>query len=211
MSITKLIIVVVLASIAVSLSLYSKFVTPLALLAVALYSFYLENKIKKTLESSKNLEETVSKLTNDVNTLFENQKQLLTIINSLRARINNYYGKTTKKQDPSISEKLRNIERREKEGANDVAFVRFEQLYPFPQKQVDAILKKYAKASELIWVQEEPENSGAWRHVDHAMRKLNLTYVGRDEGASPATGFSKKHNEENEEIMRKIFSKVLVK
>jgi len=115
MSITKLIIVVVLASIAVSLSLYSKFVTPLALLAVALYSLYLENKIKKTLESSKNLEETVSKLTTDVNTLFENQKQLLTIINSLRARINNYYGKTTKKQDPSISEKLRNIERREKE------------------------------------------------------------------------------------------------
>jgi 2-oxoglutarate dehydrogenase E1 component len=103
------------------------------------------------------------------------------------------------------------IERREKEGANDVAFVRLEQLYPFPQKQVDAILKKYAKACELIWVQEEPENSGAWRHVDHAMRKLNLTYVGRDEGASPATGFSKKHNEENEEIMRKIFSKVLVK
>jgi 2-oxoglutarate dehydrogenase E1 component len=103
------------------------------------------------------------------------------------------------------------IERRVKEGANDVAFVRLEQLYPFPQKQVDAILKKYAKACELIWVQEEPENSGAWRHVDHAMRKLNLTYVGRDEGASPATGFSKKHNEENEEIMRKIFSKVLVK
>jgi len=91
MSITKLIIVVVLASIAVSLSLYSKFVTPLALLVVALYSLYLENKIKKTLESSKNLEETVSKLTTDVNTLFENQKQLLTIINSLRARINNYY------------------------------------------------------------------------------------------------------------------------
>jgi 2-oxoglutarate dehydrogenase complex dehydrogenase (E1) component-like enzyme len=105
----------------------------------------------------------------------------------------------------------KSIELREKEGANDVAFVRLEQLYPFPQKQVDAILKKYAKASELIWVQEEPENSGAWRHVDHAMRKLNLTYVGRDEGASPATGFSKKHNEENEEIMRKIFSKVLVK
>lgn len=103
------------------------------------------------------------------------------------------------------------IERREKEGVNDIAFVRLEQLYPFSHKQVDAILKKYAKANELLWVQEEPENSGAWRHVDHALRKLNLTYVGRDEGASPATGFSKKHNEENEEIMRKIFSKVLVK
>lgn len=115
MSIKKLTLVIVIASVAIPLSFYSKFVTPLTILVVALYSLYLENKIKKTLDSSKNLEETVTKLTNDVNTLFDNEKHLLTIINSLRARINNFYGKTTKKQDPSISEKLRNIERREKE------------------------------------------------------------------------------------------------
>ncbi len=115
MSIKKLTLVIVIASVVIPLSFYSKFVTPLTILVVALYSLYLENKIKKTLDSSKNLEETVTKLTNDINTLFNNEKHLLTIINSLRARIINFYGKTTKKQDPSISEKLRNIERREKE------------------------------------------------------------------------------------------------
>lgn len=103
------------------------------------------------------------------------------------------------------------IERRAKENADDIAFVRLEQLYPFPQKQVDEILKKYSKAKDLMWVQEETENAGAWRYIDGKMRSLNLKYVGRDESASPATGFSKRHNEESENIMAKIFSKVLVK
>jgi 2-oxoglutarate dehydrogenase E1 component len=103
------------------------------------------------------------------------------------------------------------IERREKESANDIAFVRVEQLYPFPQKQVDAVIKKYNKATEYLWIQEEPENAGAWRHIEHTMKKIDLHYVGRDEAASPATGFSKRHAAENEEIMSKIFTKVLVK
>jgi 2-oxoglutarate dehydrogenase E1 component len=103
------------------------------------------------------------------------------------------------------------IERREKEGAEDIAFVRLEQLYPFPHKQVEEILKKYSKAKDLMWIQEEPENAGAWRFVDGTVRSLNLKYIGREEAASPATGFGKRHNEENEQIMTKIFTKVLVK
>ncbi|MEO8760186.1 MAG: 2-oxoglutarate dehydrogenase E1 component, partial [Bacteroidia bacterium] len=103
------------------------------------------------------------------------------------------------------------IERREKEGANDIAFVRIEQLYPFPQKQVDAIIKKYNKATNYLWIQEEPENAGAWRFIEHTMKKTDIAYIGRDEAASPATGFSKRNAAENEEIMSKIFSKVLVK
>ena len=103
------------------------------------------------------------------------------------------------------------IERREKEGAEDIAFIRLEQLYPFPQKQVDAILKKYSKAKDYLFVQEEPENMGPWRFVDKNLRSLNLKYFGRDEAASPATGFSKRHNAENEEIMTNLFSKVLVR
>jgi 2-oxoglutarate dehydrogenase E1 component len=103
------------------------------------------------------------------------------------------------------------IERREKEGAEDIAFVRLEQLYPFPHKQVEEILKKYSKAKDLMWIQEEPENAGAWRFIDGTVRSLNLKYIGRDEAASPATGFAKRHNEENEQIMAKIFTKVLVK
>jgi 2-oxoglutarate dehydrogenase E1 component len=103
------------------------------------------------------------------------------------------------------------IEQRAKEGVTDIAFIRLEQLYPIPHKQLDAVISKYKNAKEFIWVQEESENRGPWRHADHHLRKLNLRYVGRDEAASPATGFSKRHSKENEEIMNKIFSKVLVK
>lgn len=103
------------------------------------------------------------------------------------------------------------IERREKEGANDLAVIRLEQLYPFPKKQVDAILEKYKNAKEYLFVQEEAENMGPWRFVDKNLRSLNLKYFGRDEAASPATGFSKRHAEESEEIMLGIFAKVLVK
>lgn len=103
------------------------------------------------------------------------------------------------------------IERRATEASEDIAFIRLEQLYPFPKKQVDAIIKKYAQAKEYLFVQEEPENMGAYRFVDKHLRALNLRYVGRDEAASPATGFAKRHAAESEEIMTAIFSKVLVK
>ena len=103
------------------------------------------------------------------------------------------------------------IEQREKEGVTDIAFIRLEQLYPFPNKQLQSVLDKYKNAKEFLYVQEESENMGAWRFVDHNLRKLNLKYIGRDEAASPATGFSKRHNAENDEIMASIFTKVLVK
>jgi len=103
------------------------------------------------------------------------------------------------------------VERREKEGANDLAIIRIEQLYPFPHKQVKAILKKYDKAKDYMWVQEETENAGAWRYIDHTLRSLNLKYIGREEAASPATGFAKRHANESETIMSSVFSKVLVK
>jgi 2-oxoglutarate dehydrogenase E1 component len=99
------------------------------------------------------------------------------------------------------------IERREKEGVNNIAFIRLEQLYPFPKKQIDAIIKKYSKAKEFLFVQEEPENMGPWRFVDHNLRVLNLKYIGRSASASPATGFAKRHAAENEEIMTNIFLK----
>ncbi len=101
------------------------------------------------------------------------------------------------------------IERREKEGVNDIAFVRIEQLYPFPHKQVDAILKKYNKAKDLFWIQEESENAGPWRHIEHTLKHVDLKYIGRGEMASPATGFAKRHAAELEEILTKVFSKVL--
>jgi 2-oxoglutarate dehydrogenase E1 component len=103
------------------------------------------------------------------------------------------------------------VERREKEGVNDIAFVRVEQLYPFPKNQLNEILKKYSKAKEFMWIQEEPENAGAWRHIEHFFICDGIKYIGRDESASPATGYAKRHAAETEQIMSQIFTKVLVK
>lgn len=91
---------------------------------------------------------------------------------------------------------------------NDVAFVRIEQLYPWPAKQIEAILSKYKSAKEICWVQEEAENMGAYNFVAKKMRDVKLTYIGRKESASPATGYAKLHHAQSEEIMDKVFGTV---
>ncbi len=75
---------------------------------------------------------------------------------------------------------------------DDVAIVRLEQLYPFPEERLQAIAAKYGKAKQWCWVQEEPENMGAWQFVHYRAEKLfgrAPEYIGRPEAASPATGF----------------------
>ncbi len=91
-------------------------------------------------------------------------------------------------------------ERREK-GISDVAILRLEQIYPFPEKTLTRELAPYRNA-ELVWCQEEPENMGAWNFVDRRLEKV-LTgiggkaqrprYVGREAAASPATGSARAH------------------
>jgi 2-oxoglutarate dehydrogenase E1 component len=95
--------------------------------------------------------------------------------------------------------------RAEKE-VGDVALVRVEQLYPFPEKEIRSIFAKYPSATEIAWVQDEPENKGAWWFMDHRLRQILpenrvLTYYGRDEAASPATGSYKMHKIEEEELV----------
>lgn len=108
------------------------------------------------------------------------------------------------------------IETKEKTGMDDVAVVRIEQLYPFPIRQVAAILEKYAAAKEVFWVQEEPENMGAWAHMVRMFMRYDetkdrqLKYIGRAEAASPATGFSKNHAEQQQAILDALFSKQLI-
>lgn len=98
------------------------------------------------------------------------------------------------------------IEHREKVKAADAAIIRIEQLYPFPEKQMQQLISKYKNAVQFIWAQEEPENMGAWTFI---FRKLKtpkpLVYIGRDEAASPATGFAKMHNAETYTIMDSVF------
>jgi 2-oxoglutarate dehydrogenase E1 component len=100
-------------------------------------------------------------------------------------------------------------ERREK-GVDDVAIVRLEQLYPFPQTSLGKALAPYANA-EVVWCQEEPENMGAWQFVDRRIEKVlaglegrakRPIYVGRAEAASPATGNARIHQQQQETLVR---------
>ena len=100
------------------------------------------------------------------------------------------------------------IERREAEKCDDIAFIRLEQLYPFPKKQVDAILTKYDKVKEYIFVQEEPENMGAWNYILRMMRSKNIQLISRPESASPATGSHEQHEKEQQEIIHSVFATV---
>ncbi|HRE73395.1 MAG TPA: 2-oxoglutarate dehydrogenase E1 component [Flavobacteriales bacterium] len=100
------------------------------------------------------------------------------------------------------------MERKAQLGSKDVAFVRIEQLYPWPAKQIAAILSKYSNAKEICWLQEEAENMGAYTFVMKKMKDVDLTYIGRKESASPATGYAKLHNAQSEEIFAKVFGAV---
>lgn len=109
------------------------------------------------------------------------------------------------------------IEAKEKEKVKDVAIIRIEQLYPFPAKQLQLIFSKYKNAKEFIWAQEEPENMGPWVFMMRMFMKYKetnqvlLKYIGRPENASPATGFSKTHGEQQQAIIDQIIQKQLVK
>jgi 2-oxoglutarate dehydrogenase E1 component len=103
------------------------------------------------------------------------------------------------------------LETKEKEGNDDIALIRIEQLYPFPHKQFNALLSKYKKAKEYIWVQEEPENMGAWLFITRMLPQVKFKCVSRPESASPATGSKKLSEKEKKTILDTVFGKVLVK
>jgi 2-oxoglutarate dehydrogenase E1 component len=96
------------------------------------------------------------------------------------------------------------LKKQQEESREDVAIVRLEQIYPFPKKQFDALRKKYAKA-ELVWVQEEPRNMGAWSHIVTEHPAYGWQYAGRRAAASPATGFPKAHEKEQAEVVLAAF------
>ena len=101
-------------------------------------------------------------------------------------------------------------EQREKLGREDVAILRFEQLYPLAAAEIAAALAPYAPGTPVVWVQEEPENMGAWRHLlvrfgasiagTHPLRGIT-----RPAAASPATGSLAAHKLEQQEILQKAF------
>ncbi len=90
--------------------------------------------------------------------------------------------------------------------AEAIAVVRVEQLYPWPEGALGSILERYPNASEVVWLQEEPENMGAWSFVHARLHRVlrdryRLTHVSRPESASPATGSAAQHQLEQADIL----------
>ena len=94
---------------------------------------------------------------------------------------------------------------RQKAGQKDVAIVRVEQFYPFPEAEVAAAIGRYNRAAEVVWVQEEPKNRGAWSFLQPRLREMLpdqlVTYVGRPAAASPSTGNAAAHEREERELV----------
>ena len=106
------------------------------------------------------------------------------------------------------------VNRREELGRSDVAIIRLEQLYPFPLQRLTDILRRYPEAAELFWVQEEPENMGAWYFVEEQMQSVinpgghcrQLRYIGRPTAASPAAGAHKVHSDQQAALVNEAFA-----
>jgi len=101
--------------------------------------------------------------------------------------------------------------RRERK-ANNVAIIRVEQLYPFAHKLFASELGKYPKATEVVWVQDEPQNQGPWFYIEHHLfenmsKGQKLAYAGRPASASPAVGYLAKHIEQQKALIEQAFSK----
>ena len=98
------------------------------------------------------------------------------------------------------------LKAREDSGESSAAVVRVEQLYPFPAEALKEILEDYRSVKERVWVQEEPRNRGAWMFMrerfSRELPEVSLSYIGREEAASPATGSHQVHGREQEEILQ---------
>ncbi|MCJ8167630.1 2-oxoglutarate dehydrogenase E1 component [Pontibacter sp. E15-1] len=97
------------------------------------------------------------------------------------------------------------LEEQQKNSRQDVAIIRLEQLAPFPKAQLAAELSKYKNAT-VYWVQEEPENMGAWTYLLRLMRTQLADVISRKASASPATGYNKVHVKEQQDIIERAFS-----
>ena len=98
------------------------------------------------------------------------------------------------------------FERCEKLERNDVALIRIEQLYPFPSETIRKIIFNNQKVKRVLWVQDEPENMGAWPYISTKFPDLEFELISRRESASPAAGLSEKHKKSLERILNEVFS-----
>jgi 2-oxoglutarate dehydrogenase E1 component len=97
-------------------------------------------------------------------------------------------------------------EKRDAENIREVAVMRVEQLYPFPESDLRRFVEEFPNAVEVVWCQEEPQNQGAWYQIRHHLNaciseQQELKYVGRPHSASPAVGYFTRHLEEQQALV----------
>ncbi len=97
------------------------------------------------------------------------------------------------------------VEEAEKRGIDDMAFIRLEQLYPLPEKQIDDVLAKYKNAKNIIWAQEEPRNMGAWTFIAMNLRHIDLKCVAKNASASPAAGAKEVYQRRTQKLYENLF------
>lgn len=104
------------------------------------------------------------------------------------------------------------LEQKRESKLNNIAIVRIEQLYPFPEEQAKKVLKPYSHVKDIIWCQEEPQNQGAWDFLLPYLTPLlgkeqKLRYAGRPASASPAAGYHSIHEKEQKELVTQALTK----
>lgn len=101
-------------------------------------------------------------------------------------------------------------ERREKDGRDDVALVRLEQLFPLPTHQIEEIISKYKGAEDIVWAQEEPRNMGAYGHLLlHLDQVKSWRVCSRKMYASPASGSPVRFKRRHEKVISSVFDKTM--
>ncbi len=103
------------------------------------------------------------------------------------------------------------LEQRRLKKIRNIAVLRVEQLYPFPDLELLEKMQQYNQAEEIVWCQEEPKNQGSWYQVYYSLTRLlnqkqRLKYIGRDESASPAVGYYQLHIQQQQDIVNRVLS-----
>ena len=100
------------------------------------------------------------------------------------------------------------IDEREKQGRNDVAIIRFEQLFPLPKKKIENILADYSHVSDVVWAQEEPRNMGAWSHLLlHLPAAQQFRVASRRFYGTPAAGSAARFKRRHQQVLDYVFDR----
>ncbi|WP_216827794.1 2-oxoglutarate dehydrogenase E1 component [Alkalihalobacterium elongatum] len=110
---------------------------------------------------------------------------------------------STGKMSIELAEKHENLKKSEREKLH---YIKIEQLYPFPVTELKEVVKEYTEVEEIVWVQEEPKNMGAWGYIEPKLReviqaKIPVIYIGRVPRSSPAEGDPIVHKKDQERIL----------